>query len=205
MSITIKNCFYEKLTFKKLYEAHIRARKGKTFKAEIIKFEINLENNLINLLNNIKNGTYNIGKYNVFYVNEPKEREIKALPYVDRIVHQWYIEESIKPYIVPRLITGTYACIDNRGTHAAVDKVQSDMKKINRNLNGDFWILKCDIKKFFNSINPNILLNILSKFITDKKLLSFTKLLIFSNATTNQVGIPIRKLYISIFCKYLLK
>ena len=92
----IKNCFYKNLTFEKLMAAHKRARQHKVYKDEIINFEFNLENNITNLLNNIKNKKYRLGKYREFTIYEPKERIIKALPYPDRIVHQWYVEEFIK-------------------------------------------------------------------------------------------------------------
>lgn len=180
MPKTIKNCFYKNLTFKKLLEAHKRARKHKNYKAEVIRFELNLENNIMNLLNNIKNGKYRVGKYRQFKVYEPKERIIQALPYVDRIVHQWYVEEFIKPYILPKFINSNYACLEDKGTHKAVENVMNNMKLYEKK-QGNFWILKCDIKKFFYNINPNILLKILSKYISDKKLLDFTNLLIFDN------------------------
>ncbi len=199
----IKNCFDKNLTFQKLMEAHLRARKHKTYKNEVIKFEINLENNIINLLNNIKDNTYHVGNYFQFKVYEPKERTINALPYRDRIVHQWYVEEFIKPYIVPKFINTSFACLKNRGTHMAVASVQNQLRIFKRNY-GDFWILKCDIKRFFYSIDPYILFNIMQKYISDKKLLSFTHLLIFDNRI-DTIGIPIRKLYQSIFCKYLFK
>ena len=171
--------------------AHKRARKHKTYKDEIINFEINLENNLVNLCNNICNKKYHLGKYYTFKIYDPKERLIKALPYVDRIVHQWYVEEFIKPFILPRFINTTYACLENRGTHKAVDKVQKYLRIYQHN-NPNFWILKCDIKKFFYNINPNILFNILKKYISDKELLNFTKLLIFDDDAINgEVGIPI--------------
>lgn len=194
----IKNCFYKNLTFKKLYEAHLRAKKNKSYKNDVIKFELNLENNLTNLLNSILNNTYKMGKYFQFRVYEPKERIINALPYRDRIVHQWYIEEFIKPYIVPKFINTSFACLKNKGTHKAVLEVQKQLRIFKRNY-GDFWILKCDIKKFFYNIDPNILFNIMKKYIKDKKLLDFTYLLIFQNQI-DSVGIPIRKLYKSIFC-----
>ena len=97
----IKNVFYKNLTFEKILQAHNRARKNKAYKNEVIRYELNLENNLINLLRNLKEDTYKLGKYYSFRVYEPKERIIQALPYKDRIVHQWYVEEFIKPYIVP--------------------------------------------------------------------------------------------------------
>ena len=187
----IRNCFYKNLTFEKLLYAHYRAKKHKIYKKEVINFELNLENNLTNLLNSIKNRTYRLGKYHSFKIYEPKERIIKALPYVDRIVHQWYIEEFIKPYIVPRFINSSYACLENKGTHKAVDKVQKNLQIFKRKY-GDFWILKCDIKKYFYRINPNILYNILKKFIADKELLNFSKLLIFdSRENSEDIGIPI--------------
>ena len=83
-----------------------------------------------------------MGKYHQFVIYEPKIRTIKALPYIDRIIHQWYIEEFIKPYFVPKLIFSTFACISDRGTHKAVAQIQKYMRIYKRNY-GDFWILKC--------------------------------------------------------------
>lgn len=187
----ISNCFYKNLTFEKMYAAHLRARKHKAYKDEVIIFELNLENNITNLINNIKNNKYHLGKYYEFKVYEPKERIIKALPYPDRIVHQWYVEEFIKPYIVPKFIETSFACISDRGTHKAVNQIQKYMRIFKRNY-GDFWILKCDIKKFFYNIDPFILYNIMKRYIKDKALLKFTHLLIFDkNESNNQVGIPI--------------
>ncbi len=187
----IKNCFYKNLTFEKLYEANLRARKHKVCKSEVVKFEINLENNLTNLLNKIRNHTYHLGKYYTFKVYEPKERTIKALPYVDRIVHQWYVEEFIKPNIVPKFISTTFACLKDRGTHKAALEVEKQIRICNQN-NPNFWILKCDIKGFFYHIDPNILYSIMCKYIADVELLNFTKLLIFDGREEmGAIGIPI--------------
>jgi len=196
----IKNLFYEKLTFEKMLEAHRRAKQHKTYKAEVIKFEINLENNLINLMNQLKNGSYRLGKYFTFCVFEPKERIIQALPYRDRIVHQWYVEEFIKPFIVPKFISTSFAFLSDKGTHKAVEEVQKQMRIYKRNY-GDFWILKCDIHKFFYSINPMILFNIMKKYISDPVLLNLTQILIFNGPiNTNQIRHSHWKLYQSIFC-----
>lgn len=187
----IGKCFYEKLTFDKMLQAHYRARKSKAYKKEIIEFEMNLENNIINLINNIRNKKYKLGKYRSFIVYDPKVRTINSLPYIDRIVHQWYIEEFIKPYFIPKFINTTYACLPDRGTHKAVDSVQHNLRVFKRNY-GDFWILKCDIRKFFYSIDTNILFNIMKKYIKDKDLLYFTRILIFdSNVEQETIGIPI--------------
>ncbi len=187
MSKTIKKCFYEKLTFEKILKAHERASYGKYKKKEVILFEMNLETNIIKIINEVKNGTYKFGEYREFIVYEPKKRLIKSLPYRDRIVHQWYIEEFIKPYFYKRFINDTYACLDDRGTHKAVLKLQKQMR-IMKYKYGSYYVLKCDIKKYFYSIDKEILFNILKKHIKDKKLLEFSKLILNDG---QEKGIPI--------------
>lgn len=188
MPKTIKNSFDEKLNFINFVEAHNRAKVNKMNKHELLLFEIDLENNIANLIRQIKQGKYHVGKYRNFIIYEPKERLIRALPYRDRIVHQWYVYEFIKPYILPRLIQDTYACIDDRGTHKAVLQVQKYMRIMKRNY-GEYYILKCDIRKFFYSIDKHVLFEIMKKYITDKHLLEFTHLIIFDE--DEDIGIPI--------------
>ncbi len=191
MSKKVNNIFCSNLTFMKFYEAHNRARKNKTNKREVIEFEMNLEQNLVNLIREIESGRYKVGEYRSFVVYEPKERVIEALPYRDRVVHQWYVHEFIFPYILPKFIDTTYACLDDKGTHNAVAKIEKYMRIYKRNIDSKFWILKCDISKFFYSINPKILFEILCKTYKDKKLLKFTKKILFENREKNTVGIPI--------------
>lgn len=130
-----------------MLEAHQRAKNHKTTKQEVIRFEMDLENNISDIIKSIKNKTYRTGKYRIFTVYEPKERVIKALPYKDRIVHQWYVEEFIKPYFLKRFIKDSYACIENKGTHKAVLQIQKYMRTMKRNY-GSYFILKCDYLSF---------------------------------------------------------
>lgn len=187
MSKTLKKSFYKCLTFEKMLLAHNRAKKNK-HKKEIILYEIDLETNLVNLINEIKLRRYNLGKYREFIIYEPKMRVIKSLPYKDRIVHQWYIEEFIKPYFEKRFIYDSYACIKNKGSHKAIVRLQKFMRK-KKIENSDYYILKCDIKKYFYNIDCNILLKILQRFIYDNELISFSKILLKSN--DSNIGIPI--------------
>jgi len=187
MCKTIKNCFYEKLTFENLLRAHDRASEGKKHKKEVILFEMDLETNIIRIMNEIRDGTYKFGKYREFTVYEPKERIIKSLPYRDRVVHQWYIEEFIKPFFYCRFISNTYACLDNRGTHKAVKKTQEFMRIMKRK-NNSYYVLKCDIRKYFYSIDKRILINILKRNISDKLLLRFSEIILDDGV---DIGIPI--------------
>lgn len=129
-----------------------------------------------------------MGQYREFKIYEPKERVIKSLPFRDRIVHQWVVHEFIKPYYIPRFLNTSCACIDGKGTHYAVNVLQKYMRKIKRN-NGNYYILKCDISKYFYSIDKDILFKIISKRISDKKLLSLIKVLVYDDG--EDVGIPI--------------
>lgn len=188
MCKSIKNAFYSNLTFEKLLQAHQRAKQGKMNKVEVLKFELDLETNIMNLYRAIKNGKYHMGKYREFIIYEPKERIIKALPYVDRVVHQWYIQEFIKPFIVPRFINDSYACIEHRGTHKAIGKVQKYMRQMKRKYH-HYYVLKCDIQKYFYSIDKDILFSIMKRNISDRKLLELTKIFIYDDNST--IGIPI--------------
>ncbi len=191
----IKNAFFKNLTFQKFLEAHNRAKKNKMYKNEVLKFDLNLESNIISIINGIKNNTFKVGDYYSFIVYEPKERLIHSLPYRDRVVHQWYVEEFVKPYIMPKFIGTSFACLPDRGTHKAVAAVQKMMQKYSKKF-PDYYILKCDIRKYFNSIDTNVLFEIMKKYIDDKALLNFTHKLIFEKRPFNTpAGIPIRKLY----------
>lgn len=156
MSKTIKNSFDEKLNFINLYNAYHRICKCNRNKKYLLKADMDIETIICNLGNELKNNKYTPGVYRVFTIYEPKERVIKTLPFRDRIVHRWYIEEFIKPFFVPRFINDTFACIEKRGTHKAVKVLQKYMRIMKRN-KGSFYVLKCDIKKFFYNIDKEIL------------------------------------------------
>ena len=183
----INNIFYQKVKFKKMYEAYERASKGKHQNKEVILFEMNLGENLLSILNDIYYGKYKIGIYRKFLVYEPKERMILALPFRDRVMQQWYVEEFIKPIFLPKMITQNYACIKNRGSHLAVKTLKKYMN-LKYKKNPNFYILKVDVSKFFNSIDKNILYSLIEKRVKDKAFLNCTKGLIFDGTTK---GIPI--------------
>lgn len=71
--------------FDKLYEAYKKCRRGKTGKTEVILFELNLMEELVKLQKELKNKTYRAGEYYRFVIYDPKQREIQALPFRDRM------------------------------------------------------------------------------------------------------------------------
>ena len=96
MPKTLRNVYFKKLTFENLINAHYRAILGKRDRKETLLFEMDLETNIANLYDDLLTNNYKLGKYRTFTIYEPKERIIKSLPYRDRVVHQWYVEEPLR-------------------------------------------------------------------------------------------------------------
>lgn len=177
------------LNIEEFIEADKRASNGRRNKPEILRFNANRTENLFKIMDVIRDGKYQPSKYRRFMIYDPKEREILSLPFCDRIVHQWYIEEFIKPYYIPRFIKDTYACIPERGLHQAVNVIQRYMRIMNRKYDGHYYIMKMDISKFFYNIDKNIIYEILSSKIADSKLRQLTKVIIFDG--DEHTGLPI--------------
>lgn len=188
MPITIRNVYDNAVSFEKLLKSHKKARRGKQEKKEIILFELNLENEILNLEIELKLGRYKPGAYKSFKVYEPKERTIMAATYRDRVVHQWYVENFIEPYFVPQFIETTYAGIKGRGMHKASKDVQKAMK-IAKNKWSEYYILKMDVAKYFQNIDKRILWNIIKRKIKDRKLLWLTKVILMSKE--GMTGLPL--------------
>ena len=170
MPKTLRNKYYKYLTYEKLIEAHIKSRKGKGYRKEIILFNLKQEEYIMWLLEKLKNKTYKHGGYSEFYVTEPKLRKIEKSRYIDRIVHRWVVDNFLEPTFVPGFITSSYACLKNRGMHKSALYVKEKMQHCKR-IWGEYYILKMDVAKYFDNINKNILLNILKRKIKDKDLL----------------------------------
>lgn len=111
-----------------------------------------------------------------------------ASDYRDRVIHQWYVENFIKPYFVPQFINTSYACIENRGMHKASKDLQKAMRKYKNSLK-NYYILKMDITKNFPNIDKGILWDILKRKIKDKKLLWITRQILLS--TDGKIGLPL--------------
>lgn len=150
-----------------LIAADMTARRGKQFTKEVVAHDIHRDSNLLLLQEKLKNKTFKTSTYFVFKIHEPKIRDIYKLPYFpDRILHH-AIMRVIEPIIVRSFTRDTYACLKNRGIHALVKKLQNDLK----NKTATTYCLKIDIKKYYPSIDHDILKSIIRKKIKDNDLL----------------------------------
>ena len=202
MPKTIRNEYDKNLTYENLLEAHKKSSKGKGYRIELIEFNLKQEEYLMWLYKELQNMTYKHGGYKVFYITEPKVRKIEKSRYIDRIVHRWIVDNFLAPLYVPTFISTSFACLKNKGMHRAVLYVQKAMKKAKINW-GSYYVLKMDISKYFDSIDKNILLDILNRKIKDEKVMWLVKEILFSQK--REKGLEIRKLYFSNVWKYLFK
>ena len=176
----IRNEFDKKLSYESLFHAHKLSRKGKGYRKEIILFNLKQEEYIMWLYEKLKTKTYKHSGYSVFYVTEPKLRKIEKSIYLDRIVHRWVVDNFLEPYFVPTFVNTSYACLKKRGMHKACLDVQNAMKHLSRTWK-DYYILKMDVRKYFQNIDKDILYRILNRKIQDNKLLWLLKEIIYSN------------------------
>ncbi len=159
---------YEKIiSIENLRLADIKARKGKSHSRGVVIHDKNRDQNIIDLHEKLKNKEYKTSEYHVFTIKEPKEREIYRLPYYpDRIVHH-AVMNVLEEIWVKTFTSDTYSCVKGRGIHGVVRKLKVDLlDKENTQ-----YCLKIDIRKYYPSIDHDVLKNIVRKKIKDKDLL----------------------------------
>jgi RNA-directed DNA polymerase len=139
--------------------AYRRASQGKRGQAAVATFEHRLEDNLIALQSELRAFTYQPGAYHNFYIHEPKRRLISAAPFRDRVVHH-ALCQLIEPIFEPTFIADSYANRVGKGTHRALDRAQALARRYP-------YVLQCDLRQFFPSVDHAILRHALQRKITD--------------------------------------
>lgn len=192
------NLFDKIVSLDNLYEADKRARRQKSHRPEVMLFDKNKDKLLLDLQRKLINGEYETSEYYVFKIYEPKEREIFKLPYYpDRIVHH-AIMNIMEPICVSAFVKGTYSCIRKRGIHKALKDVKFALKdEVNTQ-----YCLKLDIRKFYPSIDHDILKTIIRKKIKDKRLLSLLDEIIES-AQGVPIGNYLSQFFANLYLTYL--
>lgn len=184
---TIKNIFPLIYDFENLFNAYKKAIKCKRYRADVMEYTDRLEENLIELQNEFIWKTYSVGRYNIFYVYEPKKRMIMSLQFKDRVA-QHAIYSILNPYFEKQFISDSYACRVGKGTHRAIKKLQSWLRKTERKQER-FYYLKLDISKYFYRVDHEILMGILQRKIADRDLLHVLSVII--NCEDTHFGLPL--------------
>ncbi len=165
-----------------IWKAWADFRKGKRVTDELHTFQYYLEKNLLELHKDLNNGTYQHGVYKCFIVCDNKRREISVAPIRDRVVHRLLYD-----YLVPiwdkTFIYDAWSCRKGKGLLGAIERTQFFLQK-----HPHSFIWKADIKKFFDNVNHQKLLEILSFRIKDSRALNLLREVINSYAIDRSGG-----------------
>lgn len=183
----------EIFTFDNLYQSHKHCRKSKQHKGEVIRFELNLAENLYKLIKTITSGQYKFSEYNNFRIFDPKERLIEAPAYKDRVVVDCLVNNSIKPRLAKKLILDNVACQKFKGSAFAIKRLHMFLRQqLRKSKNNDFYFLKLDIRSYFPSIDHHILIWKLKEAGFSKQELKFIWSIIKSGKYANlNCGLPL--------------
>lgn len=191
------NLFNKIVTIDNLRLAYIKARRNKRSRRDVTVFERHSEQLLHQLQQKLIRGAYKTSTYHTFTIYEPKERLIYQLPfYPDRIVHH-AVMNILEPIWVSVFTKNTYSCIKGRGIHAAVKDIKRDLK----DKENTKYCLKLDIKKFYPSIDHDILKQIIRRKIKDKDLLQLLDEIIDST-TGVPIGNYLSQFFANLFLAY---
>ncbi len=152
------------LSWENLYEAARKAARGKRKRPDVAGFLLNLEPEVIALRRELETGAYVPGPYRTFVVREPKMRLISAAPFRDRVVHH-ALTQILEPIFERRFTANSYACRVGFGAHRAIREVSAACSRFP-------CVLKCDVRKYFPSIDHEILLEQLTRVVKCKATLA---------------------------------
>ncbi|MEZ4775987.1 MAG: RNA-directed DNA polymerase [Bacteroidia bacterium] len=173
-----------------------KAAKGKRYSTAVVAYQENLDENLRRLYEQLQAGKVEVGDYRYFKVFEPKERKICASAFREQVLHH-ALMNVCHPYFEKAQIFGSYASRKGKGTYAALDKAKVFTRRYT-------WFLKLDVRKFFESIDHNVLKNQLARMFKEGKLLNIFYQIIDSYEASPGRGVPIGNLTSQYFANHYL-
>ena len=178
------------LSLENLLLAWREFRRGKRAKPDVQKFELNLEDNLFKIHRELADKTYRNAPYDSFYITDPKLRHIHKASVKDRVVHQ-AVFRVLYPMYDAGFVFDSYSCRVDRGTHRGVARLEHFLGQVSRNFHGPAYALKCDIRKFFDTVDHGVLLGLIRKKAHDLSTLWLLKQIVDSFSVSPGKGIPL--------------
>lgn len=176
--------------------AYYKAKLGKEAKPDVREYGSNLPQNLLLLQQQIQTGNVVVGNYHLFNIYDPKKRQICAAPFAQRVLHH-ALMNVCHPVFEQFQIYHSYATRINKGTHKAIAKAQQHQAHYQ-------YYLKMDVRKYFDSIDHTILLQLLHRQFKDPLLLHIFTQIIASYWVSPHKGLPIGNLTSQYFANHYL-
>ncbi len=178
----IGNLFPTLCSFGNLYSAWRKTRLGSRKTAESAAFSFYLESELLELRAQLLEGAWQPAPFRYFDILDPKPRSIAVAPFRDRVMHHALVN-VLEPIWERRFIPDSYATRKGKGVHSAVARAQGFLRAYP-------WFLKTDVEKFFDSVQQQVLMELLERTIKDRKVLQVAEKIVFHGGA-NGVGLPI--------------
>ena len=177
----------ELFSFRNIYRCYLQCRNNKRNTVNALNFERNAEENILKLERELKTKSYRPSRSILFAARKPKLREIFAADFRDRVVHHILVDylQAIWEKI---FIYDSYACREEKGTHAAVKRLQGFLRKASQNGKVKAYYLQLDIKDFFTSIDKKILFNFFKNKIDNPDVLWLIEKIIFWDCTRSYLS-----------------
>lgn len=181
------------IPFEDLYYAFVCCIRRKRNTKNAFEFDINHQIELARLDKELKNGKYKIGESIAFCVDKPVKREVFAANFRDRIIHHLLINQTMDLF-ENEFIDDSYSCRVGKGTSYGISKCAQYIQEASENYTKDCYIVKCDLKSFFMSINKEALFLKLKDFLTKnykrtnislEDILKLTEMVVMNNPQDN--------------------
>lgn len=193
------NVFNKIISLENLVISWREFRIGKKHRRDTLIFERDLEDNLWGLHRVLVDRTYKHSGYSSFFVQDPKVRHIHKALVRDRVLHH-AIVKHLNPIFEPTFIYDSYSCRIDKGTHRGVEAFTEHARQVSKNWTIPCWVLKCDVRKFFASIDHEVLMKILESYISDTDILWLLGQVINSFSSTGpNIGLPLGNLTSQLF------
>ena len=162
--------YYDKaITFEALYDGLRKSCRNVRWKDSVVGYEFNRLENTLKLSEKLRDGTYQISPYQIFQIHEPKERTIVASRLVDRQFQRSLCDNGLYDDITEHFIRDNSACQIGRGTDDALNRLKYQLRRYYRKNGNDGWVLKCDVRHFFQSISHEQAKTVICKLVSDKR------------------------------------
>lgn len=185
-----ESLFHKIVSVSNLLKAWNKFKKGKSKKKDIALFEMHLEDNIFRLHTLLITKTYVHDPYESFYVCDPKRRHIHKASVRDRVLHQ-VLFQTLYPIFDKHFIHDSYSSRNLKGTHAGVARLSDACRKISSNWKKPAYVLKCDVRKFFASIDHKILRVLIARKIEDQEVLGLIDEIFKSFENQRGKGLPL--------------
>lgn len=193
-----KDLYPRIISAENLFAAWEVFKRGKRNKPDVAEFEQKVEQHIFQLRRDLRDKTYRHGPYYGFWVHDPKRRHIHKAIVRDRVLHH-AIFRIINTIFEETFISTSFSCRIGKGTHKGVKSVSGMLRAESKNDTNECWVLKCDVRKFFDSVDHSILLGILKRRVKDVDAFDLLKKVVESYSTNEGKGIPIGNLTSQMF------